>query len=317
MKKKHPQQSYNPASGNHTGYQSDDESLKEIWNITGSLNDSFSPEDADTEEALKSVHERLGFNRANSSKTGGKPGETVWLFTRYLVAAVALLIFASYLLFVPASVTVPNGEMAVVEMRDGSTAELNSGATLSYNRIFYGRTNRDVTLNGEAYFSVNSGHDPFRVNANGSVTEVMGTEFNVRSWASDPGSETTVSVTAGEVRFYPANREAGAVTLTSGLLSRWSPQMEAPSSPSNVDTGDVTGWRDRRLIFREQPLIVIVKELERRFNVQIDLEVPGVEMETITAYYSQPSSAASVLDDISMVKGLRYAETANGYRIFK
>lgn len=93
--------------------------------------------------------------------------------------------------------------------------------------------------------------------------------------------------------------------------------MTVPSSPDSVLLSDITGWRENRLIFREQQLGIILRELERRFDTRIDLEVPGAEHEILTAYYTNPGNITAVLDDISLVKEFRYSATSNGYRIYK
>ena len=51
------------------------------------------------------------------------------------------------------TVTVPAGQRAQIVLADGSTVWLNSQSTLTYHADF-GRKNRNVTLNGEAFFDV-------------------------------------------------------------------------------------------------------------------------------------------------------------------
>lgn len=293
--------------------------LNKIWNLT-EMSDPlafYSPDEADIEEALDTVHVRLGFKNEATKKASSHSAERFWVWSRYLVAAVALIIAGSYFLFVPVTVTAPYGERVTLNLPDGSVTELNSGTAVTYNRLFFGKTGRNLTLNGEAWFDVETGEIPFEVVANGTITRVIGTSFNIRSWSTDPGSETEITVTSGRVEFLPEGENSKKVTLHPGEYSRWNTLADMPVTPEAVSVDDITGWRENRLIFREQPLTVIIDELERRFNTQIDLDLPEASNETITAYYNKPQQLRTVLDDISMVKGLRYAETANGYRIFK
>ncbi|MDX1642245.1 MAG: FecR domain-containing protein, partial [Balneolaceae bacterium] len=211
---------------------------------------------------------------------------------------------------------VPNAETAVIQLPDGSTVEMNSGSTIQYNRLF-AFTNRSISLNGEAYFFVEKSEEPFIVEANGSVVEVTGTEFNVRSWSNDPNSETSVTVTEGQVAFYPKSRRDMNVSLIAGQTSRLNPEMSAPSQPSETSTEETLAWRQQRLVFQEAPLIRILHDLERSFDVNIELDVADMEYETLTAYYNRPANVETILEDICTVKGLRYTKTTNGYRIFK
>lgn len=268
----------------------------------------------EVEEALENVHFRMK-EEDRSGKTGTNISGFILSNARYLVAAVALIVLGFGFLMVPKTITVPNAEIATVQLPDGSTVELNSGSTLRYNRLF-AFTNRDITLNGEAYFSVEKGDEAFIVEANDSNTEVTGTEFNIRSWADDPTGETTVTVTEGHVKFYPAEDSSKMVSLRAGQSSRLSSELSSPAQPE-ASLDENLAWRENRLVFQETPLIVILHDLERSFDVEIELDTDGMDYETLTAYYNQPTTIETVLEDICTVKGLRYTKTNDGYRIFK
>lgn len=291
-----------------------DKNLQEVWKQSRAAGNSQRMSRSEIDNALEEVHKKLGWDDrlGSSEKNSGSP----WMVKKYLIAALALIIFGATWIYVPKTVTVPYGERAALELNDGTLIEINSGSTLSYSRL-YGWTNRNVSLNGEAYFSVETTVMPFSVEANGTVTEVTGTEFNIRSWRDDPGSETVVAVTQGSVQFYKHDNHENKVSLSAGLYSRLNRKMTTPTEPEPKPAEEIAGWRSNKLIFQEQPITVIFNELERRYDVQIDLDVAGAESEVITAYYTSPQSIDAILEDISTVKGFRYAETANGYRIFK
>lgn len=285
----------------------------EVWNASSQADpvSHFSePDSAETEDALQEVHIRLGWEDSSDRIAG-----YIHKYSRYLVAAVALLVVGAILFFAPQTVTAPYGELAELELRDGTYIELNSGTTVQFNRL-YGFTNRTLTLNGEAWFEVGHGNEPFKVYANGTVTEVTGTEFSVRSWSDDPESETLVTVKTGSVQFFPEGYDQNAVSLTAGLKSSWTPERVKPTIPGEADLERMTGWRDRMFIFYEEPLHRIFRDIERRFDLQIDLQNQEVAGETLTGYYRRVESADSLLDDICTVAGLNYSRTANGYRVY-
>lgn len=298
----------------NSGNRFEDESQKEIWELSSDAEESLPINQQEIESALKSVKQRAGIHQKEES--GLIIPENLWIKSRYLVAAVALIVFGTSVLFFPKTVAVPYGEIATVQLPDGSKAELNSGSTLSYNRFFLG-SDRSLSLNGEAYFKVSSSEKPFIVEANASVTKVTGTEFNIRSWSTDPDRETVVTVAEGKVLFYPVDQTENQIELSKGMFSRWHNEMAAPATPDSISITELGGWRQNRLIFRDQTLAVIFNELERRFDIQIDLEVSEAGSETLTAFYTDPGSPADILDDITMVKDLRYTTTANGFRVFK
>lgn len=289
---------------------------EEIWRLSkNALRPAGSSSENEMEEALENVHFQIEENEYSQRKSSGITG-FILLHARYLVAAVALIVLGFGFLFVPKTITVPNAETAIVQLPDGSTVEMNSGSTMQYNRL-YAFTNRSVTLNGEAYFSVEKSEEPFIVEANGSTVEVTGTEFNIRSWANDPTSETAVTVTEGQVEFYPENQKMNRISLKAGQTSRFNPEMSSPAQPSNASSEEALAWREKRLVFQEAPLITILHDLERSFDVNIELDVENMEYETLTAYYNRPANVETILEDICTVKGLRYTKTTNGYRIFK
>jgi len=324
--------------------------MERIWEA--SADTAFRHKHPDTEEtndALKSVHHRLGFSKADAahlsesdavsrsgsgnesrsktaahhgintdkkSRTAAKPRFLHRLPVYIAAAAVVLLAFGLGFLLYPQSVTAPNGQRAAAVLPDGSTVELNSGTTIQYNRLF-GLRNRELRLDGEAFFSVAPGDKPFIVSANRAVVEVTGTTFNVRSRSDDPGFETRVHVANGSVALYPAGQSERSVTLSAGDWSRWNITMETPQTPRPAAPEHIGEWRDNRFHFRSEPLGMIFREIERRFDIRIQLEADQAASEVLTAHYTDPGDAERIIEDICHVKGLRYARTANGFRIYR
>lgn len=285
------------------------ERVKKIWDLSGRL-ERETPQISgqEVERALSSVDKRIARNR-NQNGTG--------FSIKWLAAAAAVLfLFGATFLLVPKTEYAPRGETVTVHLPDGSTVELNSDSRIRYNRLF-GVTNRSVHFNGEAFFSVKKNNMPFLIDANHAVIEVTGTAFNVRSWNNEPDQPTEVAVAEGSVHFYRQNRRDSAVIVMPGHMSRLTEAMGKPTPPETVAVDRVTGWRDRMLVFNDRPLLVIFNELERRFAVKIRLENSDIGKETLTVFYADPSGVESVLQDICRVKGLRFAKTANGYRVYR
>lgn len=285
--------------------------VKDLWMAaeTADMSDDLiSP--AETEKALEDIHIRLDFRDRSARILGYIQG-----YGRYAAAAMAIIVIGAAFLMIPQSVKAPLGEMAVVTLSDGSAVELNSGASIQYNRLF-GITNREISLNGEAFFDVETSGMPFRVTANGTVTEVLGTAFNIRSWADHPQNETHIAVEEGTVRFFPKEQDRNAVILQKENESRWQTGLVSPEEPTEADIERVLGWRERKFIFYEESLQQIFNEVERRFDLIIELENRNVAGETLTGYYGEVSNPESLLSDICTVAGLKYSKTAKGYRVY-
>ena len=89
-------------------------------------------------------------------------------------------------------VVAKSGSRSKLVLPDGSQVWLNAESRLTYQHDF--NTNRrEVNLEGEAFFDV--AHDkqrPFIVHTSGIDIKVLGTAFNVKSYASDETIETTL-----------------------------------------------------------------------------------------------------------------------------
>jgi hypothetical protein len=105
-----------------------------------------------------------------------------------LAAAALVLAVGSVGLRAAATVRVSAapGRRELVTLPDGSRVELNAGSTLQYARLFSGwRVNgarvRQVSLDGEAFFSVTRGGGTFVVRTPDAAVTVLGTRFDVRA----------------------------------------------------------------------------------------------------------------------------------------
>lgn len=264
----------------------------------------------ETEQALNDLHIQLGLEDRPTRML-----KLIQSYSKYVAAAIALIVLGTAFLMVPRTVEAPYGDIAELTLPDGSVVELNSGSEVQFNRL-YGFTNRRIRLNGEAFFRVKSGDEPFLVAANGAMVEVLGTQFNVRSWADHPENETRVAVTEGEVAFYPVDQTGQFVTVATNEASSWNPGYDMPRPARETVVGRETGWRERKFIFYEETLQEIFREVERRFDVSIELQKEEVAGETLTGYYGQVSGPESLLSDICTVAGLNYSRTSTGYRVY-
>ena len=164
------------------------------------------------------------------------------------------------------------GEKARVTFSDGTSVTLNSASRVRFPQEFHGTT-RDVYLEGEAYFEVAHNPDqPFIVHSQDARIEVLGTTFNVRGWSEDPGVEVVVG--GGKVSVQSTNRhpnEHSEVILTEGLKTEIL-KGQKPLDPVKVDPVHHLLWTNGGIHFDNEPFRGVVRDLERRFNVNITVE---------------------------------------------
>jgi transmembrane sensor len=185
---------------------------------------------------------------------------------------------------------------------------------VSYNRL-YGVTNRNTTLEGEAFFEVEPGEVPFTVETFNAEIQVLGTKFNVRSWGTEPGSETTVTLTEGKLSFQSLTAPGNAVTLKPGEQSSLSLNQSAPTEPDKTSLENTLSWMEKRFTFENRPLYQIIPELERRFNITIDVQADRIMNDSLTIYYSNQVKAEEIIKDICLSQGVTYRAMNNGFVI--
>lgn len=213
------------------------------------------------------------------------------------------------------SVVAPAGRSVPVILTDGSSVTLHPASTLRY-RPFRLRSERRVTLKGEAFLEVAPDGRPFVVRTFNAEVVVTGTRFNVRAWPDDESRETAVALVEGSVLLQPlpgpvATAADAGLRLGAGESGRVGPGgapepgFEAPS--------DATLWTTGGLSFRDRPLADVLRALERRYGVPIEADPSVTEGRTATYLNPETPELVDVLDALSFALGLRYARTAEGW----
>lgn len=191
-------------------------------------------------------------------------------------------------------VEAPRGAKSFVTLADGTKIWLNAGSRISYQRS-YNQENRNVFLEGEAYFEVAKNKEiPFYVYSSGIVVKAIGTAFNVKAYPEEGIVETTlvegsVSVEStgktgakGKIlmqpnqkaSFYKANREMIVEEKTAEKEEEIAPipikaKIERVEVKKEVDTELYTSWKDKRWVFEKQRFEDFAVILERLYDVKV------------------------------------------------
>lgn len=212
---------------------------------------------------------------------------------QYLVRVAAILIFfftttiSSYYIYNEISnssvrlmtytTVVPLGSQAKIVLPDGSVAWLNSGTTMKYTNR-YGKQSREVEITGEGYFDVHKDEKkPFMVQAHDIRIKVLGTVFNVRSYASD--STVEVNLIEGKVDITKTGEETDRkITLLPNQKLVYEKQSKKMHS-SYANAAKSAQWQIGKLQFVDATLEEIAMDLERKFDVQIYFESSDIKNE--------------------------------------
>jgi transmembrane sensor len=208
------------------------------------------------------------------------------------LAAAALVAAVVVPAMMPATTTAyatATGEHRTVSLADGSRIDLNAGTQLS---VTLGRHERQVTMaEGQAVFDVT--HDagrPFLITAGDRTVRVVGTQFDVRHRAG----RLSVTVTRGTVEVRPRDGASGeAFRLHPG--QRLEHQEGAVSAQVTAAAPEqALGWRSGRLVYRDQPLSVVVADLNAQFAKPIRVTDPALAATPISGVFIVDSEDAVV-----------------------
>lgn len=168
-------------------------------------------------------------------------------------------------------VRIPLGQRAEFRLADGSRVLLAPGSVLRYDTASFGKSTRELQLDGRAYFSVT--HDPrrpFLVHTGHTVTEDLGTQFVITDYAGDPASEVVVASGTVAVRSPGGDSAQAATVLTRGELVRLD-SAGRPSVRRDVDLSAALAWTEGRLVFADTPVAEVVAQLRRWYGIDLRL----------------------------------------------
>ncbi|QJB36910.1 FecR domain-containing protein [Chitinophaga oryzae] len=158
----------------------------------------------------------------------------------------------------------PRGRKFRMQLPDGTLVWLNAASALTFPTAFTG-TERKVELTGEAYFEVAKGKTPFVVAlSNQASVTVLGTHFNISSYADDPGISTTLLEGAVRVDIpeYPSVLKPGQQLL-------FNKQAGTVALNRQVDTAAVMAWKNGILNFQDKKLTAVIAMIGRWYDIEV------------------------------------------------
>lgn len=166
---------------------------------------------------------------------------------------------------------VPSGYTYNVELVDGSEVVLNAGSRLRYP-VSGRRGEREVELNGEAYFKIAKSSRPFIVKVADSFVEVYGTEFNVNS---DREGDVEVVLVEGRVGF---KTEGGNEIILKPNQKCDYHAENGETSVSEVDTREYVAWLNNEFSYEQVPLDYFLKKVSAWYGVHFKYDKKRLEM---------------------------------------
>ncbi len=230
-------------------------------------------------------------------------GSTIWdSIKRNAVVAASVAVVFLFAQFVgkdtatpaPAFYTAALGEQKTVSLSDGSKVILNTDSQIE---VLYSAKFRNIRLlRGEALFDVEKNKDrPFQVYAGTGVVQAVGTIFSV--FLDKSNIEVTVSEGSVELSTFSAAPQA----LSPGISDNGQPlslaKLEVGHSAIfnhvvekleflDLDViEDKLAWQTGTLVFKEQALEQVIKEISRYTKLEFVLSEQDVRDLKVTGYF--------------------------------
>ena len=201
------------------------------------------------------------------------------------------------------TITTPRGKDYEVILSDGTMVLLNADSKLVFPVHFSGK-NRTVKLVGEAYFKVSKNkHLPFIVQTEKLTTRVLGTEFNLKAYPHSPANVTLIN---GSVAVNSAGKE---VMLKPGQNVQVDSNHDF--DVSTVDTECYTQWKDGYFYFDNVPLIDVVRELGRWYNINIEIRENALMSYRLHFIASRKASIKEFVDNLNEFNYLSVVQKGN------
>ena len=191
---------------------------------------------------------------------------------------------------------------------DGTLVHLNYNTRLIYPEKF-GRGDRNVILDGEAYFMVAKDKSrPFIVHTPNGDVKVYGTEFNVNT----TGNNTSVVLVKGSV----------SVTPTGGKEQLMNPGQLCEFSVENlmlstIDVEPYIAWNEGKFSFEEWPLERIMQVISRWYGREVEFTSEDIKHQQYSGNLDRYEDMQPTMEAIGLATGLTIKVKSNSIIIEK
>lgn len=195
-------------------------------------------------------------------------------------------------------------EIEKMVLPDGSKVALDPSSELRYTSNF-ANGKRHVYLSGTAHFDViENKKNPFIVFTGNVSTQAIGTAFTIIAKKATDSVEIIMHKGITEIKFHetqmstlhkPEKLFAGetlSISTKSGILEKTSENNE----------------RQWRLRFYQTPLELVLKSMERRFGVKIELKLSDKRLMRFTGTQESTDMLKDLLIDLAIVNNLHYKQ---------
>jgi transmembrane sensor len=188
------------------------------------------------------------------------------------------------------------GETYMVILPDGTKAWLNAASSLKFDPQFHSHV-RAVELTGEAYFEVAKDKKrPFIVATKSQRVEVLGTHFDINSYADEGNTKTILLEGSVQLTSVVAPKTDGHSQKS--MVLKPGEQAILEGNDFKIARADVEmdmAWKNGDFVFRGEQLESVLRKIARWYDVEIEYASNAPKDVALLGYISRSRSISAVL----------------------
>lgn len=226
-----------------------------------------------------------------------------WFLRIAAVLVIGLGLLFTFNTFSSSNEIALNGKQTTFLLPDNSEVTLNSGSEIKYKKWNWDE-NRNLNLDGEAYFKVAKGKK-FEVNTTLGKVAVLGTQFNVKA----RNNRFDVTCFEGKVKVNYKNQE---VFLTKGKTVSFENDVKIIEQTIS-DSKPL--WTSNEMLFEKEKLANVLEEIQRQYNITID--ATKVNSEQLFSGKIPSNNIDVALQSLTSIYHLKYLKSTNSKYIIE
>jgi transmembrane sensor len=210
------------------------------------------------------------------------------------------------------TMTTPRGGQYQLTLPDGTKVWLNAASSITYP-VAFNEKQRKVKIAGEAYFEVSRNKEkPFIVDVDGKqLVEVLGTHFNINSYANEEAIKTTLLEGKVKVSAISGSRlstrdyrllSPGEQAILGSVEGTTNYKLQ---TTNNINIDNVMAWKNGLFEFDETDIQSVMRQMERWYDVEVVFE--GAVTQHFNGSISRQVNASKVLNMLEKTGGVRFS----------
>ncbi len=205
-----------------------------------------------------------------------------------------------------------SGEYRLV-LSDSSVVYLNSMTTLKYPVNFTGDSREVELIKGEAFFEVTKDKShPFIVKTPDVRLKVLGTSFNVSAFNDDKNSYITLET--GSLEVANMNNSKDIQLLEPNQQAIIESGTNTPMLVSDVDASIYSSWRNGTIVFKNETLEEMMKNLARWYNIEVFFEKESLKHVRFSTNIDKYNEIEPILELLQLTNKVKI-KTDNNYML--